>query len=37
MVRATGDNTYLTDAARGADYLAACWKNPPGAAGSSFF
>jgi hypothetical protein len=37
LARATGDNTYLTDAARGADYLAACWKNPPGAAGSSFF
>ncbi len=37
LARATGDNTYLTDAARGADYLAASWKNLPGAASPAFF
>ena len=37
LARATGDNTYLADAARGADYLAASWKSLPAAAGSAFF
>ena len=37
LARASGDDTYLTDAARGAEYLAASWKNLPGAAGASFF
>ena len=37
LARATGDNSYLTDAARGADYLAASWKNLPGEAAPSFF
>jgi len=37
LARATGDNTYLTDAARGADYLAASWKNLPSNAAPAFF
>jgi lantibiotic modifying enzyme len=27
LARATGDQSYLNDAARGADYLAASWRN----------
>jgi Lanthionine synthetase C-like protein len=37
LARATGNGSYLGDATRGADYLAASWKSLPGRAGSSFF
>jgi hypothetical protein len=35
LARATGDNSYLKDAARGADYLAASWQSLPGRQGAS--
>jgi uncharacterized protein YyaL (SSP411 family) len=35
LARATGDNSYLKDAARGADYLAASWQTLPGKQGTS--
>jgi lantibiotic modifying enzyme len=37
LARATGDSSYLSDARRGADYLAASWKSLPGGEGPSFF
>jgi uncharacterized protein YyaL (SSP411 family) len=37
LARATGDSSYLDDATRGADYLAASWKGLPGGEGPSFF
>jgi lantibiotic modifying enzyme len=37
LARASGDNSYLADASRGADYLAASWKSLPGHSGTSFF
>jgi uncharacterized protein YyaL (SSP411 family) len=36
LARATGDTSYLTDAERGADYLAASWQSLPGREGTSF-